>query len=298
MARRSEMVRAAAEALVMNQITPRVYWTTPFEETDRPVMAAIVGEKGTLIVEAGNSPAHVEAFLAALAPVKAAPLKFAVLTHWHWDHVFGGSAFSVPIVAHEETAKIVANMAKLNWRDKALDQRVADGSEITFCRDRMKIELSNAMRGRLEIRPPEIAFTDVMTIDLGGLVVELVHVGGDHSSDSSVVYVPGDGVVFLGDCMYYAIYEDPPYYTTRNLFPLMDRLLAFDAQYYFPAHADQPLTRAEMEAWVADLRLIGKTVDKLGNDRQAIFKALEKKGVTINEEVQEDVSYFISGIGK
>ena len=204
----------------------------------------------------------------------------------------------MPIVAQDETAKIVAKMAKLNWRDKALDQRVADGSEIAFCRDMMKIEFSNAMRGRLEIRPPEIAFTDLMTIDLGGLVVELVHVGGDHSSDSSVIYVPGDGVVFLGDCMYYAIYENPPYYTTRKLFPLMDRLLAFDAQYYFPAHADEPLTRAEMEAWVEELRLIGKTVDKIGDNRKRIFKALEKKGLTVMEEVQEDVSYFIAGIGK
>jgi glyoxylase-like metal-dependent hydrolase (beta-lactamase superfamily II) len=298
MARRSETVRAAAEALIMNQITPRVYWTPPFEETDRPVMAAIAGEKGTLIVEAGNSPAHMEAFLASLAPMKVPPLRFAFVTHWHWDHVFGGSALSVPIVAQEETAQIVTNMAKLNWRDKALDQRVTEGTEIAFCRDMMKVEFSNAMRGRLEIRPPEIAFTDLMTIDLGGLIVELVHVGGDHSSDSSVAYVPGDGVVFLGDCMYYAIYEDPPYYTTRKLFPLMDRLLAFDAQYYFPAHADQPLTRAEMETWIEELRLIGRTVDKLGDNRKRIFKTLERQGMAIDDEVQENVSYFIAGIEK
>ncbi|MCD4671215.1 MAG: MBL fold metallo-hydrolase [Anaerolineaceae bacterium] len=298
MLRRSEAVRAAAAALKMNQITPRVYWTPPFEESDRPVMGAVVGEKGTLIVEAGNSPAHVESFLAALAPLKTSPPVFAAVTHWHWDHVFGGSALPVPMVAHEETAKTVAAMAKLNWRDKALDQRVAEGTEIAFCRDMMKVEFSNAMRGRLEIRSPEIAFTDLMTIDLGDLVVELVHVGGDHSSDSTVVFVPGDGVVFLGDCMYYAIYEDPPYYTTRRLFPLLERLLAFDAQYYLPAHADQPLTRAEMEAWAEELRLIGTTVERFGNNHRAIFRTLRKKGKVVDEDLQENVEWFIAGLGK
>jgi glyoxylase-like metal-dependent hydrolase (beta-lactamase superfamily II) len=282
----------------MHQITPRVYWTSPAEESDRPVMGAVVGEKGTLIVETGNSPAHAEAFLAALAPYKTPPAVFAAVTHWHWDHVFGGSALSVPIVAHEQTAQIVTEMAKLSWRDKALDQRVAEGLEIEFCRDKMKVELSNAMRGRLEIHSPEIAFTDCMTIDLGGLVVELVHVGGDHSSDSTVVFVPGDGVVFLGDCMYNAIYENPPYYTTRRLFPLLDRLLAFDARFYLLAHGDEPLTRAEMEAWAAELRLIGKTTEKLQGSRQAILDALQKNGKFLDEDLQETVDCFIAGLGK
>jgi len=298
MARRSEIVRTATEAMSLHQLTPRVYWTTPFEETDRPVMGIIVGDKGTLFVETGNSPAQAEAFLAAFASVKAPPPEFVAVTHWHWDHVFGGEVFTVPIVGHEETAKTVAKMAKLNWRDKALDQRVADGTEIEFCRDRMKIEFSNAMRGRLNICPPEIAFTDSMTIDLGSLVVELVHVGGDHSSDSSVIYVPGDGVVFLGDCMYYAIYENPVYYTTRRLFPLLDRLLAFDAQYYIPSHANEPLTRAEMQAWADELRLIGKTVDKIGDNRKKVLRTLERKGMTITDDVQENVCYFIAGLEK
>lgn len=297
MARRSEVARAAVH-LTLHRLTPRVYWTAPAEESDRPVMGAITGEKGTLIVEAGNSPAHAEAFLAALRPLNAAPPAFVALTHWHWDHVFGGSALAVPMVAHEETAQIVAEMARLNWRDKALDQRVTEGAEIEFCRDKMKVELSNAMRGRLEIHTPEICFSDCMTIDLGGLVVELVHVGGDHSSDSTVVFVPEDGVVFLGDCLYYAIYEDPPYYTIRRLFPLLERLLAFDARYYLPAHAAQPLTRAEMEDWAEELRVTGRLVERLGDDRKTIVQEIQKAGLKLHEDLLETVENFIAGLGK
>ena len=130
MARRSEVVRAAADALTIHQLTPRVYWTTPFGDTDRPVMGVICGEKGSLIVETGNSPAHMETFLIALETLNLPAPLFAAVTHWHWDHVFGGEALPVPIVAHDETARTVAEMSKLNWRDKALDQRVAEGSEI------------------------------------------------------------------------------------------------------------------------------------------------------------------------
>ena len=297
MARRSEITRSLA-ALKLHQLTPHVYWTPPAEESDRPVMGAVVGEKGTLIVETGNSPAHADAFLSVLKALKKSPPIFAVVTHWQWDHVFGGSVLDVPVVAHEETCHVVSEMAKLNWRDKALDQRVAEGAEIEFCRDKMKVELSNTMRGRLEIHVPEISFTKRMKIDLGDLIVEVVHVGGDHSSDSSIVFVPEDGVVFLGDCMYNAIYENPPYYTTRRLFPLLERLLALDAQYYLLAHGDEPLSRTEMEAWAEELRLVGRTVDKLGTDRAAILTALQKSGKILNEDLQETVDCFLAGLGK
>ncbi|MCP5101391.1 MAG: hypothetical protein GY943_38080 [Chloroflexi bacterium] len=40
----------------LNQISEHIYWFSPDDSTDRPTLGAIVGKKGTLIVDAGNSP--------------------------------------------------------------------------------------------------------------------------------------------------------------------------------------------------------------------------------------------------
>jgi glyoxylase-like metal-dependent hydrolase (beta-lactamase superfamily II) len=43
---------------------------------------------------------------------------------------------------------------------------------------------------------PERTFASRLTLDVGGVPVELEHVGGRHSPDSTVIRVPSAGVVF------------------------------------------------------------------------------------------------------
>ena len=119
----------------LHQITEHVYWFSPDHTTDRPTLGAVVGEGGTFIVDAGNSPAHATLFLQELTKIKLPPPAYVALTHWHWDHVFGTAVFDTPIYASQETKQMVAEMAAWAWDDDALDKRVDAGIEIPFCRD-------------------------------------------------------------------------------------------------------------------------------------------------------------------
>ncbi len=125
---------------VLHHTTPHVVWLSPDERTDRPILGAVTGQNATLIVGAGNSPAHADLFLGELSKVQIAPPRFLALTHWHWDHVFGSAAFNLPTFASMETRRKVAEMASLDWSDEALDRRVAEGVEIAFCRDMQMVE--------------------------------------------------------------------------------------------------------------------------------------------------------------
>ena len=49
--------------------------------------------------------------------------------------------------------------------------------------------------------PADIVFQERLDIELGGVTVRIRHVGGDHSADSSVMYIEPDRVLFLGDCL-------------------------------------------------------------------------------------------------
>jgi len=218
-----------------------------------------------------------------------------VYTHCHWDHVFGASTLDLPVLAHEETRRIVTRMAAFDWSDAALDRRVADGTEIAFCRDMIKDEMPD--RGDLALRPPDAAFASETEIDLGGLTVRVIHVGGDHAPDSSIVHVPDEGVVFLGDCFYRDLHHGPDRYTTPTLFPLLDRLLALDADHYVPSHHDEPLTGAQFAAEASRLKTIGAAVDEHGSDREAALAAVAGAvGSTLDADHVELVDAFMAGL--
>lgn len=281
--------------LHLNRIAAHTCWLPADATTDRPILGAISGDHGTLVVDAGNSAAHAGILLGQIAARDLPPPRFAMLTHWHWDHVFGAAALDVPTFAHQETARIVRVMAGLDWSDAALDRRVDAGLEIAFCADMIKAELPE--RAGLVIRPPEIAFATGVDVDLGGVTCRIAHVGGDHAHDSSVVYVPEDGVVFLGDCIYDDLYHGPRRLTATRLFPLLDALLAYDADAYLPAHHPAPLSRAEMIAEAELLKAIGRAVERLGDERDAVLAALPAAtGAALSDDHVEIADAFLAGL--
>jgi glyoxylase-like metal-dependent hydrolase (beta-lactamase superfamily II) len=176
-------------------------------------------------------------------------------------------------------------MAGLDWSDAALDERVAAGLEIDFCRDMMKLELPD--RSGLSLRPPEITFTHQVELDLGGITTQLIPVGGDHAADSVIVYVPAERVAFISDCLAPDLYQQPPSYTTARLFSLIDRLLACEADFYLFGHSSEPMTRSELLTYTTRLKIIGQAVDRIGNDRAAILAEL---GEPLNEDDLEDLT--------
>jgi glyoxylase-like metal-dependent hydrolase (beta-lactamase superfamily II) len=279
----------------LNRVSSHVYWLSPDSTTDRPILRAVTGARGTLLVDAGNSPAHARSLLRELAQRHLPAPTFAMLTHWHWDHVFGASALDLPTFAHDETRRCVSVMASLDWSDAALDQRVADGVEIAFCRDMLKAELPD--RSGITLRPPDIAFSTQVELDLGGVTCQIVHVGGDHAPDSSVVYVVQDKIMFLGDCIYDDLYHGPPRLTTTALFPLLDRLLGYDVEHYLPAHHTEPLSRAQLADEATLLKAIGRAVEAQGQDRQSILTRLpDVLGTAIGDEQAEIVDAFLAGL--
>jgi glyoxylase-like metal-dependent hydrolase (beta-lactamase superfamily II) len=278
-----------------NQLTKHVYWLSPDETTDRPVLGAIAGPSGTLIVDAGNSTAHAGLLLNELAQNGLAPPTYLVLTHWHWDHVFGTAAFNIPTFATRETKRIVETMAGWDWSDEALDARVEAGIEIEFCRDMIKKELPD--RTSLVIKPPAIAFTHELHFDLGGVTCQVIHVGGDHAGDSCVVYIPQDRVVFLNDCLAPDLYSNPILYTTQKVFPLLDKILSFEADTYLYGHYDEPVPRADVLEYATMLRIIGRKVDQIGRNRDQILSELKDEfDQPLDEDHFETVDAFLAGL--
>ena len=277
----------------LRRLSPRVWYLPADEVTDRPNLAVIVGQRASLAVDAGNSPAHARELLNAVAGGGIASLRYAAITHWHWDHVFGLATLDVPGIAHAETRRRVLEQASLDWSDEALDQRVTAGSEAAFCRDMIRAELPD--RSELVIRAPDITFDERVEVDLGGLTAVIEHVGGNHGPDCSIVYVPEERVLLLGDCLGADIYGGPPAYTRDKLFDLMDRLAAYEALWYQQGHGE-PVARDRFWEYASTLRAVGELVGVYGDDVAAIKRGFARRvGRPASDDDLWDAQAFMAG---
>ncbi len=104
----------------------------------------------------------------------------------------------------------------------------------------------------VEVAPADIVFHDGIEIDLGSVTVHVRHVGGDHSAESSVMYVEPDRVLFLGDCM-----SPSPEgaLTAESAFRLRDLILRFAAEHYVEGHHESVSSRSDMEDLFEKMRL-------------------------------------------
>jgi len=269
----------------LQRASEHVWWFTPDGRTDRPSLGAVCGTRGTVLLEAGASPAHVQAFLDALAGHGVPAPLACVLTHWHWDHAFGAQALTAPIVAHRLTGSALAVQASYGWSDAALDERVEHGLEIAFVRDMLRLEWPD--RSGLRVVVPHLTFTDRMELDLGDVRCRVEHVGGDHADDACVAWVPEDKLVFLGDALYQALYAPVEHYTPARLVPLVDRIAALGADLSIEGHGDTARDRAALAVELASLRGAALSAQELGE------RALDH---TRDEGEREVVSLLLAGL--
>ncbi|MBI9046179.1 MAG: MBL fold metallo-hydrolase [Anaerolineaceae bacterium] len=267
-----------------------VYISPPDGERDRPVMGIVVGSKRTLIVEAGASPAHVLTFKEAMTDLKLPDASFVALTHWHWDHVFGIATFDLPTFGHRKTRQFVREMADLDWQDEALNARVEAGEEIPSIREYVIVELSNEQRAELVITAPDLIYDDQVDVDLGEVTCQLIHVGGDHSVDSCVIFIPEDKTVFLGDSIYSGFIGEDLFFTPEKVFPLIDRLLDLKAKFYLPAHSKEVMSREDLEKMKAEMKHILACLQKHHWERQITIQELE---ISLKQSLDEDQIYYL-----
>lgn len=155
------------------------------------------------------------------------PVRWVVYSHSHWDHAEGGEVFAdtATFVAHE---RMRVNMdGRYPHMPGDMIDRNANGMFETeefsipanaspgVCGGRFMTEKDEDGDGHLtpaeyfsEVYPPEVFYSDRMTLTLGGETVELIHPGRNHGDDMTVLYFPNQRVVFAADFLADALVRD------------------------------------------------------------------------------------------
>ncbi|MES1035968.1 MBL fold metallo-hydrolase [Bacillus pumilus] len=269
-------------------------YITPVSLTDRPILGMVVGNNKTLMIDAGNSEDHAKYFIKETLKHENAQPDLVVLTHWHWDHIFGLPALPDTVsIASAKTRKEMEKLVPFSWSDEAIDERVREGTEIEFCAKAIKEEYQN--HRDIQVVLPDVTFDRRMEIDLGGVTCVVQHVGGDHAADSVIVYVKEEKILFLADCMYPKMYAEKVHFTVKEILRLLDELDAFDAETYIPSH-QRPWSKEEFRQERDKLRVIAKLTELCGGDKQKITNEYKKY---VNRELKVDeletIEYFVDG---
>lgn len=167
------------------------------EDTDRPVISYIKGDKYTLAIDSGNSKKHVEQFYCLLNKSGLSKPDYTVITHYHWDHTFGMDTISGKSIVCDKTNSKLVEMKKWSWTEDDMNNRIEKGIDIEFCKNNIIKEYD--CLDEIKVVTGDIVFKNELVVDLGGVNCFIKHIQSSHTDDTVIVYVPSEKIVFVGD---------------------------------------------------------------------------------------------------
>ncbi len=203
---------------LLHKLSDRIYYLPFTEETDRPNLGYIRGDRYSLMVDAGNSDKHAKLFLSQLEELNLSYPDYIAITHWHWDHTFGLHAIKAKSIIGRQTNEQLSKVALWGWDTSSMRERLITGEEIEFCDKHIRIEYPNTED--IIVKTADIIFDHKLILDLGGITCELFPIVNPHSEDSVVVYIPEERIIFLGDA------SGGDHYHNHGLYD-KDKLLCF-----------------------------------------------------------------------
>ncbi len=271
------------------------------EEWPHGNTGVIVGDGGVLVVDAAYLPSRAKADIALIRSVTDAPVRWLVMSHWHFDHNNGNSAYrdafpGLTIVSERDTRGWIelnntwwARMATAPGSTKRtalekLEAQLHSGADSTGRRlsaaERKALE-ENVRRRRgelaelatLEVVPPNLTFDRELTLWLGRRRVELRSQGRANSPNDVTIYLPEERVLFTGDIL---VHDPLPYVGMSWPVPWVEvlrRVEAMPVAALVPGHGpvmkDHGYTRQvrelmEAATWRVDsLARTGLTLDQI-----------------------------------
>jgi len=207
----------------------------------------IIGDRAVLVVDSGYLPSSATEDIAQIRRWTDRPVRYLLNTHWHPDHQRGNSVYAdafpdLTIVAHEQTAKLMASYDAANRaRYPRLLQKMKEtlqqkpDAELQKTVDGRTRVLAELERSRLQL--PTLTFESELDLDLGNRSVEIRHTGVGDTRGDAWVWLPKEQVLVTGDVLVAPV----PYFFAgypEGLARTLRRLLELDAKAIVPGHGD------------------------------------------------------------
>ncbi|MFN4156172.1 MAG: MBL fold metallo-hydrolase [Paracoccaceae bacterium] len=202
-------------------------------------LSFIVTGDGVVVVNSGASFKLAEALHAEIRAVTDQPVKLVIVENGQGHAMLGNGYWAgqgVPILAHVDAA---AEFEDGSAQDLASLQRYA---------------LENA-EGTVIALPTE-TFTEAKTITMGGVTLEVLHLGPAHSPGDTQVWIPQWGIMIAGDIAFHE--RMPPIFegtcTSCWIETWDSALMPLNPTYVIPGHG-HPTNLAQVTRYTRDYLL-------------------------------------------
>ena len=243
-----------------------------------PNSGVIIGDKYIMVSDATATPDMARDLIAKIRTVSDKPIKYVLLTHYHAVRVLGASAY-----AAEGATEILASRG-------TYELIVERGAQDMQSEIERFPRLFRGVEGIPGLTWPTLVIGDgqpgrqgSLTVDLGGVKVEIWHPGAGHTRGDTIAWVEAEKVLFSGDLVEY---EAGVYTGDAQLeeWPAtLEALRALKAEAIVPGRGEAMKGQADVnkaldytKRWVETLFRCGKEAAAQGLDLKAAMAHTRK----------------------
>lgn len=236
---------------MLNKLSETIYYMSNQDENDRPTLGLVCGDQYSLIIDCGNSTQHAKDFLLEIEKLNVPPVKYVVITHAHWDHFLGMNEFDATVIVNSQTNELLKVWQSYTFGDSSLQTYSQTKLMSDKCIEIIQTEIPN--RDNFKLNSPHIIFEKTLTLDLGNKICVLEKINSTHSDDATIIYIPDEKVIFLGDCVYGTTTNSLFHYKKSLLLPMIEAVQKYNAEAFLLGH-ESICDLEEMQTFWGELR--------------------------------------------
>ena len=229
-----------------------------------PNTGIVVGDDAVMVIDTQATPVMAQDVIRRIREVTDKPIRYVLLSHYHAVRVLGASAYGAShVIASQDTRDLIVERGAQDMK-----------SEVErFPR------LFRAVESVPGLTWPNLVFRGEMTLWLGKLEVKILQLGRGHTKGDTVVWLPGEKILFSGDLVEYgatpyagdAYYEDWP--------ATLDAIAALRPEKLVPGRGASLTTPQQVQeglagtrAFIADLYASVRAGVAAGKDLRSIYR--------------------------
>jgi glyoxylase-like metal-dependent hydrolase (beta-lactamase superfamily II) len=156
-----------------------------------PNSGVVIGDESVLVVDTTATPRMARELIHHIRQVTDMPIRQVVLSHYHAVRVLGASAYK-----EEGCEHIIASRGTYDL----IVERGAQDMKSEMERFPRLFQAADSIPG---LTWPDLTFDGGITLRLGKLEVQVMHLGAGHTAGDTIVWLPQQRILFSGDLVEY-----------------------------------------------------------------------------------------------
>jgi cyclase len=235
----------------------------------------VLAPEGAVLVDSPMLPEDTRMWRDAVTQLSPRAPLFLINTDHHLGHALGNWAFpNTPCITHRHSAFIMLEKYDATFRGRLVDSFRNSQPAIAG-------ELEN-----ISLPHPRLGVADEMTVHVGDIAVELIHVGG-HTPGTVLVRVPSDGALFTGDIVVDGTYPNLGDANSEQWLAALQRIKALNSAIIVPGHGEtaSPETLEFIRGYIQTMReTVGGYYESGMSRKDVVSKVRSLEGYPIEAE--------------